>query len=131
MLNKVLLIGNLGADPETRYSQNGNAVTQFKVATSEKYKGEQKTEWHSVVCFGNTAEFVGKYLQKGAKVYVEGKIQTDKFEKDGQTKYYTKIIAFSVQNLSFRTSESREPEGVSGLREQMGGQDFDDDSIPF
>lgn len=130
MINKALLVGNLGADPETRYTNEGKPVTQFKVATSEKYKGEEKTEWHNVVCFGKTAEFVGQYLKKGNKVFVEGKIQTDKFEKDGQTKYFTKIIGFNVQNLSPRNSGNT-PEGIVAVRDQMGGMPDDDLDIPF
>ena len=98
-INKVILIGNLGRDPETRYAQNGSAVTNFSVATSESWRdkssGEQqeRTEWHNVVCFARLAEIAGEYLRKGSKVYIEGGLRTTSWEKDGEKKYRTEIMA--------------------------------------
>ena len=98
-LNKVMLIGNLGTDPEIRYMPNGNAVATISLATSETWKdketGEQreKTEWHRVVFFGRLAEIVGQYLHKGSKIYVEGRLQTRKWQgQDGQDRYTTEIL---------------------------------------
>ncbi len=98
-LNKVMLIGNLGTDPEVRYMPNGNAVATISLATSETWKdketGEQreKTEWHRVVFFGRLAEIVGQYLRKGSKIYVEGRLQTRKWQgQDGQDRYTTEVV---------------------------------------
>jgi len=107
-INKVILIGNLGADPETRYSQGGNAVTRLRVATSENWRdrqtGEQqeRTEWHAVVCFNRLAEIAGEYLRKGSKVYIEGSLSTSSWEQDGQKRYKTEIIARELQMLDGR-----------------------------
>jgi single-strand DNA-binding protein len=108
-INKAILIGNLGRDPETRYTQGGSAVTQFSIATSESWRdrqtGEQqdRTEWHRVVCFARLAEIAGEYLRKGSKVYIEGRIQTRKWQdKDGQDRYTTEIIANEMQMLDSR-----------------------------
>jgi len=108
MVNKVILIGNLGADPETRYSQAGSAITSFKVATTETWKKqdgskEVQTEWHRIVAFGRLAEICGEYLSKGSKVYLDGRIQTKKWEdKDGNTRYTTEIVAREMKMLSTR-----------------------------
>lgn len=98
-VNKVILIGNLGQDPETRYTPNGNAVANLSVATDESYKDRQtgqlvpKTEWHRVVMFGKVAEVAGQYLRKGSKVYIEGRLQTRKWQgQDGQDRYTTEIV---------------------------------------
>lgn len=97
-INKVILVGNLGQDPDVRYMPNGNAVANISVATSESWKNkdtgapQEKTEWHRVVFFGKLAEIVEKYLKKGSKVYLEGKLQTRKWEKDGQTRYTTEVV---------------------------------------
>jgi single-strand DNA-binding protein len=107
-INKVILIGNLGADPETRYSQGGNAVTKFRIATSENWRdrqsGEQqeRTEWHNVVCFSRLAEIAGEYLRKGSKVYIEGSLSTSSWEKEGQKHYRTEVIARDMQMLDSR-----------------------------
>jgi single-strand DNA-binding protein len=105
-INKVILVGNLGADPETRYTQGGAAITTIKVATSESWKdkqtGEQqeRTEWHRVKFFGRLAEIAGEYLKKGRQVYVEGSLRTDKYtDKDGVERYTTDIIADEMQML--------------------------------
>jgi single-strand DNA-binding protein len=98
-VNKVILIGNLGQDPETRYTPNGNAVVNLNLATDESYKDRQtgqlvpKTEWHRVVMFGKIAEVAGQYLRKGSKVYIEGKLQTRKWQgQDGQDRYTTEVV---------------------------------------
>ena len=97
-VNKVILVGNLGSDPEVRYMPNGNAVTNISVATSEQWKDKQtgqpqsRTEWHRVVLFGKLAEIAGQYLRKGSKVYLEGKLQTRKWQQDGQDRYTTEIV---------------------------------------
>lgn len=109
-INKVMLIGNLGRDPETRYAQNGSAVTRFSVATSESWKdrtsGEQqeRTEWHNVVCFARLAEIAGEYLRKGSKVYIEGSLRTSSWEANGEKKYRTEINARELQMLDSRGS---------------------------
>jgi single-strand DNA-binding protein len=96
-LNKVMLIGNVGRDPEIVYFKSGDAVAKFSLATTEKWKskeGEQKekTEWHNVEVFGGAAEVVKNYVEKGKQLYIEGQLQTDKYEKDGVTKYSTKVV---------------------------------------
>ncbi|MBN7770598.1 single-stranded DNA-binding protein [Marinobacter daepoensis] len=98
-VNKVILIGNLGQDPDTRYTPNGNAVVNLRIATDESYKDRQtgqlvpRTEWHSVVIFGKVAEVAGQYLRKGSKVYIEGRLQTRKWQgQDGQDRYTTEIV---------------------------------------
>ena len=104
-LNKVMLIGNLGTDPEMRYTANGAAVTSFRMAVSRSYSGQdgerkEETEWFSVVCWNKLAETVSQYLQKGRKAYVEGRLQTRSWEgQDGQTRYRTEVIANTVQFL--------------------------------
>lgn len=104
-VNKVILIGRMGNDPEMRYMPNGNAVCSVSIATDEGYKdkntGQQvdKTEWHRVEAFGKLAEIIGQYLKKGSKVYFEGKLRTDEYEKDGIKRYATKIIANEMTML--------------------------------
>lgn len=119
-VNKVILIGNLGADPETRYGASGTAMCSVSLATSESWKdkqtGEQqeRTEWHRVKFFGKLAEIAGQYLKKGQQVYIEGSIRTDKFTgKDGQEKYFTDIIADQMQMLGGR-NEGGAPRGEGG-----------------
>lgn len=108
-INKVILIGNLGADPETRHTAGGNAVANLSVATSESWRdkvsGEMRenTEWHRVVLFGKTAEIAGEYLRKGSKVYLEGRLQTRKWQdRDGNDRWTTEIIANDMQMLDGR-----------------------------
>ena len=140
-INKVILIGNLGRDPEVRFMPNGNAVCDFSVATSEKFKGrdgnlQERTEWHNVTVFGKQAEAAGKYLSKGSPVYIEGQIRTEEYEaKDGSGKRKAvKIIAQRVQFLSGgKGSERKSAPAASG----GGGDDsfnappMDDEDIPF
>ena len=117
-VNKVTLIGNLGNDPEVRYSGNGNAVANVSLATAESWRdkdsGEQqeRTEWHRVVFFGRLAEIVSEYLHKGSQVYVEGRLQTNKWQdKEGNDRYTTQIVANEMQMLGGRggTSNNKEP----------------------
>ena len=119
-INKVILIGNLGADPETRYTQGGAAITNLRIATSESWpdkatgERQEKTEWHRVVCFARLAEIAGEYLRKGSKVYIEGRIQTRKWQdQNGQDRYTTEIVASDMQMLDSR-----------------GGGGFDQDAPP-
>jgi len=130
-INKAIIVGHLGKDPETRYTPSGSAVTNFSVATSENWKDKQtgakqeRTEWHNIVIFGKLAEIAGEYLKKGSAVYLEGKIQTDKWQdKDGKDRYTTKINAHTMQMLSGGSQEnddkpppSREPGSDDDLEE--------------
>ncbi len=140
-VNKVIVIGNLGQDPETRYMPSGSAVTNLRIATNESWKdkqtGEQKdrTEWHSVAMFGRLAEIAAEYLRKGSQVYIEGKLRTRKWQdKDGNDRYTTEIIADEMQMLGSRSdggapAMSDAPPANAPLP-QPSGNDFDDD-IPF
>ncbi len=107
-VNKVILVGNLGRDPETRYTTGGDAVTNIRVATTDTWKDkngekQERTEWHTVVFFGRQAEIAGEYLKKGRQVYVEGRLQTRKWQdKDGQDRYTTEIVADRMQMLGSR-----------------------------
>ncbi len=156
-INKVILVGNLGQDPETRYMPSGGAVTNFTVATNESWKdkqtGEQKdrTEWHKVAMFNRLAEIAAEYLRKGSQVYIEGKLRTRKWQdRDGKDRYTTEIIADEMQMLGGRGgggggsygsgggsgSSSDSSSGGASNAPSGGGQsappadDFDDD-IPF
>ena len=121
-INKVILVGNLGSDPEVRYMPNGNAVANVSLATSESWKdktsGEQqeKTEWHRVVFFNRLAEIVEQYVKKGSKIYIEGKLQTRSWEQDGVKRYSTEIVANEMQML-----DSRGGDGGSGGGGQSQG----------
>jgi single-strand DNA-binding protein len=145
-INKVILIGNLGKDPETRYMPSGGAVTNVTLATSESWKdkntGEQqeRTEWHRVVFFNRLGEIAGEYLKKGSKVYVEGSLRTRKWQgQDGQDRYTTEIVANEMQMLDSRGGSASfdAPQSQGAPRSQpapapaaMPDNDFDDD-IPF
>lgn len=140
-VNKVILVGNLGKDPEVRYTSGGKAVADFSIATSESFgKGserEEQTEWHRVVVWDRLAELCGQHLRKGSKVYVEGKIQTRKWtDKQGAERFTTEIIAKQVVFLSPKGDSGRrepEPSGKGGKSKPAGTphQTFDDDEIPF
>ena len=128
-INKVILVGNLGADPEVRYSAAGSAVTNARVATTDQWKdrqtGEQqeRTEWHRLVFFSRLAEIAGEYLKKGSKVYVEGRLQTRKWQgQDGVERYITQIVGRELKML-----DKRGEQGGS----YSGGQHIDEDDIPF
>ena len=152
-INKVILIGNLGADPETRFMPSGGAVTNIRLATSESWKDRQsgqmqeRTEWHRVVFFNKLGEIAGEYLKKGSKVYIEGSLRTRKWQgQDGQDRYTTEIVANEMQMLDSRDgggfgggsggfggSQQEAPASAAsggGNAPSSGGGDFDDD-IPF
>ena len=107
-INKVILVGTCGKDPDTRYMPSGGAVTNISVATNEQWTDKQtgqkqeRTEWHNIVFFGRLGEIAGEYLKKGSQVYIEGKLKTEQYEKDGITRYSTKIIANEMQMLGGR-----------------------------
>lgn len=151
-INKVIIVGNLGQDPEVRYTTSGSAVTNISVATSEMWKDKSthedvtKTEWHRIVFFGKLAEIAGEYLRRGSQVYVEGKLQTRKWQdQNGQDRYTTEIVANELQMLGARQGgggqapfanqqapsapppQNRGPQQTS----QPSFDDFDDDDIPF
>ena len=159
-INKVILIGNLGGDPEIRYMTNGNAVCNITLATSDSWKDKQtgqqqeRTEWHRVVFFGKLAEIAGQYLRKGSKVYIEGRLQTREWEKDGIKRYTTEVIVdmggqmqmldskgdgggqgggYAAQGQQQRTqgAQQRQAPAAQMPPEQDGGFDNFDDDIPF
>ncbi len=152
-VNKVILVGNLGKDPETRYMPSGSAVTNLRIATAESWKdkqsGEQqeRTEWHSVAMFGRLAEIAAEYLRKGSQVYIEGKLRTRKWQdKEGKDRYTTEIVADEMQMLGGKGGGSgASAAGAGGMAAGASGGgsgraavndsgpppgDFDDD-IPF
>lgn len=144
-LNKVMLIGNLGRDPEIRYTQNGTAVANFTMATTDRWtdgtgERQEKTEWHRVVVWAKQAEIVGEYLKKGRQVYVEGSLQTREWtDREGQKRYTTEVKAQRVQMLGSRGESRREPSPVgAGESESQGSSaadpgagGYNDDDIPF
>ncbi|HLE08033.1 MAG TPA: single-stranded DNA-binding protein [Thermodesulfobacteriota bacterium] len=134
-VNKVILVGNLGKDPEIRYTPGGVAVANFTLATSENWtskegKKETKTEWHRIVAFGRLAEICGEYLNKGKQVYIEGKIQTRQWEdKDGNKRYTTEIVANTLQMLGrAEKAEEAAPAGMPAAEEPPATET---DDIPF
>ena len=153
-INKVILVGNLGADPESRHTSSGGAVTNIRLATTDSWRdrqtGEQqeRTEWHRVVFFGRLAEIAGEYLRKGRQVYIEGRLQTRKWQtQDGQDRWSTEIVASEMQMLGGRSQGGYSPSSgeAAPARDWGGGggeaprrrertpepaEDFDDD-IPF
>lgn len=159
-VNKVILVGNLGRDPEVRYMPNGEAVCNFSIATTDNWKDkngqkQERTEWHNIVMYRKLAEIAGEYLKKGRPVYVEGRLQTRKWQtKEGQDRYTTEIIADQMQmlggrdggssNASYDDMNQDRDEGASAPRQSAapaqsakpaaaGGSSFDefDDDIPF
>ncbi|MCP4004015.1 MAG: single-stranded DNA-binding protein [bacterium] len=143
-INKVILVGNLGRDPELRYTQQGTAVANFTVATTEKYKNksgenQEKTEWHKIVAWDRLAEICGEYLAKGKQVYIEGKLQTREWEdKEGNKRWTTEIVARDLQMLGRRGDSGggdyRPAQGgasSSGADPMSGSAGASDDEIPF
>ncbi len=143
-INKVILVGNLGNDPDVRYTASGAAVSNISLATSESWKdresGEQqeKTEWHRVVFFGKLAEIVAEYLKKGSQVYVEGRLQTRKWQdKDGNDRYTTEIVANEMQMLGSRASSGSYEKAPNAAPAEVTPkaakveENFVDDDIPF
>ena len=141
-INKVIIVGNLGQDPEIKYTAGGAAVTTLSIATSDSWKDkdsgmdQERTEWHRVVLWRRLAEVAGEYLKKGSKVYIEGQLQTRKWEQEGQTRYTTEIIARDMQFLDSRGSSSNESTQKSSEMNDLSAADvpdsaIDDDDIPF
>ena len=141
-INKVILVGNLGQDPEVKYTAGGAAVTTLSLATSESWKDkdtgsdQEKTEWHRVVLWRRLAEIAGEYLKKGSKVYIEGQLQTRKWEQDGQTRYTTEVIGRDMQFLDSRGNSSSDASSYEDTNQDMGSQNLPDsgitdDDIPF
>lgn len=148
-VNKVILIGNVGGDPETRYMPNGNAVTNITLATTDSWKDKQtgqlqeRTEWHRVVLFGKVAEIAGEYLRKGSQCYIEGRLQTREWEKDGVKRYTTEIVVDMNGTMQLlggksdggdRQPAQRQPAQQSRPQSQpQPAPDYDsfDDDIPF
>lgn len=143
MLNKVQIIGRVGKDPEVRYATNGDAIANFTVATSERYKDKQtgeaveKTEWHNVSAFRRLGEIVGEYVRKGSLIYIEGKIQTRKYDKDGVTHYATGIVASEMKMLGSKDGGQQQqgqprPATRAQASQPQGSGFIDmDDDIPF
>lgn len=155
-INKVILVGNLGGDPETRYTASGAAITRITVATSESWRDKQtgenqeRTEWHRVVFFNRLAEIAGEYLRKGRQVYIEGSLRTNKWQdQSGQDRYTTEVIASEMQMLGGRGDDAPAGPAQGGFREKatpakqgaarpaeqspvfQGEDNFTDDDIPF
>lgn len=144
-INKVILVGNLGADPDTRYTAGGSAVTKIRIATTRQWKDKQtgerqeRTDWHRITFFGRLAEISAEYLRKGSQVYVEGRLETSSYEKEGQTHYSTDVIANEMQMLGgrqgqgggdFSSGASPRPAQQPAAKSGAVAEDFDDD-IPF
>lgn len=150
-INKVILIGNIGADPEVRYMPNGNAVATISLATTDAWKDKQtgekqeRTEWHRVVCFNRLGEIVGEYVRKGSKLYIEGSLRTRKWQdQQGQDKYTTEIVASEIQMLDGKgqmhsnppeehTASAPRNHAQAGSSQSMPQETFEalDDDIPF
>ena len=141
-VNKVILVGNLGRDPEVRYMPSGDAMVNLSIATAENWKDkngdrQEKTEWHRVVMFGRLAEIAGEYLKKGSQAYIEGRLQTRKWtDKEGQEKYTTEIVADRMQMLGGRSGSSGGSGGGGNSGDNSagsfsGGIDDLEDDIPF
>lgn len=148
-INKAIIVGNLGADPEVRYTAGGSAVANITVATSDTWKDkstgemQERTEWHRVVFFARLAEIAGEYLRKGSKIYVEGRIQTRKWQnKDGQDVYTTEIVGNDMQMLDSRSADGQPQSGGQSQQQRQsqqqpamagggGFEDEDEDRIPF
>lgn len=146
-INKAIIVGNIGQDPDIRYTANGAAVANISVATTEQWKDkntgqkQEKTEWHRVVMFGKLGDIAGEYLRKGSQVYIEGKLQTRKWQdQNGQDRYSTEIVANEMQmlggkqdNNAPRQQQQQAPQQQGGQQPQSGGNfdDFGGDEIPF
>jgi single-strand DNA-binding protein len=136
-VNKVILMGNLGRDPEVRFMPNGEAVCNFSIATTDSWKDKQgqkveKTEWHNIVMYRKLAEIAGEYLKKGSPVYLEGRLQTRKWEKDGVERYSTEIIADQMQMLGSKDAQPARENAPKRDSVQTGGDLSDiSEDIPF
>ncbi len=145
-INKVILVGVCGKDPEVRYSASGTCVAQFSIATNEKYRDKRtneqvtKTTWHQCLAFAKTAELIGKYMQKGAKTYVEGAIENQTYEKDGEKRYSTKIFVrdFVMLNSFERNDNDYQEQNKKEYHvnheahtSTQNNEEFNEDDIPF
>ncbi len=139
-VNKAIILGNLGRDPEVRYTSDGKAVTNFSVATTEKWRdkdgnSQERTEWHRVVVFDRLGEVCGEYLSKGSSVYVEGHLRTRSWDdREGNKRYTTEIVGRTVQFLSPRGESGKQGGGVPPADDDFvyeGGADLTDDDVPF
>lgn len=136
-VNKVILVGRLGKDPELKYTQGGDAVANFSVATDETWtrdgEKQQRTEWHNIVAWKKLAEICGQYLKKGQQVYLEGKLQTRKWENEGTTHYKTEIVLNNMVMLGKKEDSDGESRGSSKKQTREPGDDLGitDDDIPF
>jgi single-strand DNA-binding protein len=132
-LNKVMLIGHLGKDPELKYTEKGTAYCNFSIATDESYKDENgnkvdRTEWHNIVTWRKLAEICQQYLKKGSKIYCEGKLQTDSYEKDGIKRYSTKIVMTDMSMLDSKGSTDKVSDEV---KKPVDGPSGEEDDLPF
>ena len=141
-INKVILVGNLGQDPEVKYTAGGDAVTTLSIATSDSWKDkesgmdQERTEWHRVVLWRRLAEIAGEYLNKGSKIYVEGQLRTRKWEQEGQTRYTTEIIARELQFLDSKNNSGSSASTDSNSNKEkplpeIEDSGIDDSDIPF
>ena len=137
-VNKVILVGNLGSDPETRYSANGKAVCNFRIATTERFNDrdgnqQERTEWHKIVVWGKQAEACNTYLRKGSQVYVDGKIQSREYEKDGSKRCITEIVAGEVVFMGSKSEGGRQDQPQQPVRGERvaKAQSDEDEEIPF
>lgn len=112
-VNKVILLGNLGRDPEVKATSSGSSIANFSIATSRKVNGETQTEWHNIVAFGKVAEICAQYLKKGSSVYIEGRLRTRDWVKDGQKHYTTEILCDMVQMLGGWTDGNKTPQNTA------------------
>ena len=133
-LNKVMLIGHLGKDPELSYTPSGTAVCKFTLATNESYKGDdgnlvERTEWHNITAWRKLGEICSQYLKKGSKVYLEGKIQTDSYEKDGKKTYFTKIVLSEMVMLDSKGGYGEN--GNSDPKTAEAHESKSEDDLPF
>lgn len=146
MINKVILLGNLGADPEVRFMPNGDQITNLRLATTRRWKdknGERKeeSEWHRVVLFGGAAKVASEYTKKGSRIYIEGRIRTQQWEKDGEKRYTTEIVGENITLLDRKQdgdqsspSSDNKPRSSQGSNQPAPSHDpydFDDSDIPF
>ncbi len=141
MVNKVILVGNVGKDPEVKYLDNGTAFARFTLATSETYKDKEgnrqsKTEWHNIVLWRGLAEVAEKYVKKGHPLYIEGKITNRSYEQDGATKYFTEIVGNEMKMLGSKTSNSSSESAAPAAsneepKAQAANEPLETDDLPF